>query len=196
MHELMCIVLSAVVIALCRAIRVVCLHDVARVTSLPHEPSENCRKAFKASGIVPINAQVVLDRLEVRLRTPPEPLLQETPWYSRLDESPVYYAAAALHPYFVGSRASCVEAAVKTNDERRMSYLVEDQSQLICLQDLDASNEAQPCIQRDCPLWRPGPIEPKIDIISGPMGSQTSGRTYSSSTELLNNLTALPLHRP
>ena len=30
---------------------------------------ENCRKAFQASGLVPINAQVVLDRLEVRLRT-------------------------------------------------------------------------------------------------------------------------------
>jgi hypothetical protein len=44
---------------------------------------ENCRKAFKASGIVPINAQVVLDRLEVRLRTPPEPLLPETPWQSK-----------------------------------------------------------------------------------------------------------------
>jgi hypothetical protein len=40
---------------------------------------ENCRKAFKASGIVPINAQIVLDRLEVRLRTPPAPLLLETP---------------------------------------------------------------------------------------------------------------------
>jgi hypothetical protein len=29
MHKLMCIVLSAVVIALCRAIRVDCLHDVS-----------------------------------------------------------------------------------------------------------------------------------------------------------------------
>jgi hypothetical protein len=29
MHKLMCVVLSAVVIALCRAIRVVCLHDVS-----------------------------------------------------------------------------------------------------------------------------------------------------------------------
>jgi hypothetical protein len=29
MHKLMCIVLSAVVIALCRAIRVVCSHDVS-----------------------------------------------------------------------------------------------------------------------------------------------------------------------
>jgi hypothetical protein len=70
-------------------------------------------------------------------------------YYSRLDESPVYYAAAALHPYFVGSRASCVEATVKTNSERRMSYLVEDQSQLICLQDLDASNEAHPVLRLD-----------------------------------------------
>jgi hypothetical protein len=43
----------------------------------------NCRKAFEATGIVPINTQVVLDRLEVRLRTPPAPLLQETPWQSK-----------------------------------------------------------------------------------------------------------------
>jgi hypothetical protein len=40
----------------------------------------NCRKAFKASGLVPINAQVVLDRLEVRLRTLPVLLPQETLW--------------------------------------------------------------------------------------------------------------------
>jgi hypothetical protein len=40
---------------------------------------ENCRKAFKALGIVLINAQIVLDRLEVRLRTLPAPLLLETP---------------------------------------------------------------------------------------------------------------------
>jgi hypothetical protein len=44
---------------------------------------ENCRKAFKASGLVPIDAQVVLDRLEVRLRTPPQPPLLETPWQSK-----------------------------------------------------------------------------------------------------------------
>ena len=45
--------------------------------------TENCRKAFEAAGLVPTNAQVVLDRLEVRLRTPPEPLLLETPWQSK-----------------------------------------------------------------------------------------------------------------
>jgi hypothetical protein len=61
MHMLMSIVLSAVVMALCRAIRVVCLHDVSMIVigvedadqgeeepsyhhvapgmSLPHEPS-------------------------------------------------------------------------------------------------------------------------------------------------------------
>ena len=41
---------------------------------------ENCQKAFEATGIVPINAQVVLDRLEVRLRTLLDLLLLETPW--------------------------------------------------------------------------------------------------------------------
>jgi hypothetical protein len=40
----------------------------------------NCRKAFEASGLVPINAQVVLDRLKVRLRTLLAPLPQETLW--------------------------------------------------------------------------------------------------------------------
>jgi hypothetical protein len=44
---------------------------------------ENCRKAFEASGIVPINAQVVLDRLEVRLRISPASPPQETPWQSK-----------------------------------------------------------------------------------------------------------------
>jgi hypothetical protein len=44
---------------------------------------ENCRKAFEASGIVPINAQIVLDRLEVRLRTLLAPLLLETPRQSK-----------------------------------------------------------------------------------------------------------------
>jgi hypothetical protein len=39
----------------------------------------NCQKAFEASGLVPINAQVVLDRLGVRLRTPPvSPLTSST----------------------------------------------------------------------------------------------------------------------
>jgi hypothetical protein len=45
--------------------------------------TENCRKVFEAAGLVPTNAQVVLDLLEVRLRTLPEPLLLETPWQSK-----------------------------------------------------------------------------------------------------------------
>lgn len=44
---------------------------------------ENCRKAFEASGLVPTNAQVVLDRLDVRIRTPPGPPLPQAPWISK-----------------------------------------------------------------------------------------------------------------
>jgi hypothetical protein len=44
---------------------------------------DNCKKAFEASGLVPVNAQVVLDRLEVQLHTPPPVPLPETPWQSR-----------------------------------------------------------------------------------------------------------------
>lgn len=43
----------------------------------------NCQKAFEASGLVPVNAQVVLDRLEVRHCTPPAPPPPETPWQSK-----------------------------------------------------------------------------------------------------------------
>jgi hypothetical protein len=40
----------------------------------------NCRKAFEASGLVPLDVQVVLECLEVWLHTPPAPPPQETPW--------------------------------------------------------------------------------------------------------------------
>lgn len=45
---------------------------------------DNCREAFEAAGPVLINGHLVLDHLEVRLRTPPESLLPETPWQSKL----------------------------------------------------------------------------------------------------------------
>jgi hypothetical protein len=45
--------------------------------------TENCRKAFEAVGLVSANAQVVLDCLKVRLRTPPAPPSQETLWQSK-----------------------------------------------------------------------------------------------------------------
>jgi hypothetical protein len=38
---------------------------------------------FGAADLVLIHAQAVLDRLEVRLRAPPEPLLLRTPWQSK-----------------------------------------------------------------------------------------------------------------
>jgi hypothetical protein len=38
---------------------------------------------FRAAELVLNHAQAVLDRLEVRLRTPPEPLLLGTPWQSK-----------------------------------------------------------------------------------------------------------------
>jgi hypothetical protein len=43
---------------------------------------ENCRKAFEAPGPIPLNAQFVLGRLEVRLRTLLQPPPEDTPWQS------------------------------------------------------------------------------------------------------------------
>jgi hypothetical protein len=43
----------------------------------------NCKKAFEAAGLVPIDAQRVLDRVDVRLRTPLLVLQSESLWESR-----------------------------------------------------------------------------------------------------------------
>ena len=45
--------------------------------------SDNCKKAFEAAGLVPIDAQRVIDRLDVRLHTPPQEAQLEIPWTSR-----------------------------------------------------------------------------------------------------------------
>ena len=67
----------------------------------------NCKKAFQASGLVPVDAQVVLDRLEVRLRTPPPVPLLETPWQSQ----------TLSNTYEFGSQAKLVSNAIVQSPE-------------------------------------------------------------------------------
>jgi hypothetical protein len=43
----------------------------------------NCRKAFEASDLVPLDALVVLNCLEVWLHIPPAPPPKEKPWQSK-----------------------------------------------------------------------------------------------------------------
>jgi hypothetical protein len=43
----------------------------------------NCRKVFRASGLVSLDVQVVLNCLEVQLRTPPQPPPEDPPWQSK-----------------------------------------------------------------------------------------------------------------
>ncbi|RYN17501.1 hypothetical protein AA0113_g12419 [Alternaria arborescens] len=54
---------------------------------------QKSRRVFEAAGLVVINAQAVLDRLKVRLRTPPEPLLPGTPWQSKTPSNTHEYGA-------------------------------------------------------------------------------------------------------
>jgi hypothetical protein len=54
---------------------------------------DNCKKAFEATGLVPIDAQRVLDRLEVCLRTPPPVALPETPWQSKTPSNPYEFGS-------------------------------------------------------------------------------------------------------
>ncbi|EFQ92916.1 hypothetical protein PTT_09883, partial [Pyrenophora teres f. teres 0-1] len=54
---------------------------------------ENYKKAFEVVGLVPIDAQRVLDRLEVRLRTLPPVALPETPWQSKTLSNPYEFGS-------------------------------------------------------------------------------------------------------
>jgi hypothetical protein len=65
--------------------------------------TENCRKAFEASGLVSLNAQVVLDRLEVRLHTLPAPLPENTSWQSKTPSNTHEFGAQSkfIHESFI-----------------------------------------------------------------------------------------------
>jgi hypothetical protein len=74
---------------------------------------ENCKKAFEAAGLVPLDAQRVVDRLEVRLRTPPPVALPETPWQSRTPSN----------TYEFGSQSRLVsDAIVRSPEEARGGF--------------------------------------------------------------------------
>lgn len=56
---------------------------------------ENCKKAFEASGLIPLDALVVIDRLDVRLNTPPALPLPDEPWQSKRPKNAVELSSQA-----------------------------------------------------------------------------------------------------
>ena len=76
---------------------------------------DNCKKAFQATGLIPINAQVVLDRLKVQLRTPSPAALPETPWQSRTLSNPHEFGSQSrlIRDSFVRSPTSAQESFLK-----------------------------------------------------------------------------------
>jgi len=43
----------------------------------------NIQASFRGAGLVPFNPEVVLSRLDVKLRTPTPPIVEDTPWVSK-----------------------------------------------------------------------------------------------------------------
>ena len=76
---------------------------------------ENCKKAFQATGLVPIDAQVVLDRLDVQLRTPPPLPLLETPWQSQTPSNSYEFGSQSklVRDSFVRSPTTAQEGFLK-----------------------------------------------------------------------------------
>lgn len=44
---------------------------------------ETIKGGFRGTGLVPFNAQVVINQLDVQLKTPPPPPPEQTPWQSK-----------------------------------------------------------------------------------------------------------------
>jgi hypothetical protein len=76
---------------------------------------DNCRKAFEAAGLVPIDAQRVLDRLKVYLRTPSPAPLPGTPWQSQTPSNSLEFSSQSklVREYFVRSPTSAQESFSK-----------------------------------------------------------------------------------
>jgi hypothetical protein len=53
----------------------------------------NCCKAFEASGLVLLESQVGLRRLEIKLYTPSAPLSKDTPWQSKTPSNTVEFGS-------------------------------------------------------------------------------------------------------
>jgi hypothetical protein len=64
--------------------------------------TQNCTTAFQASGLVPLNAQVVVDQLNVRLRTPPAPPPGDTLWQSKTPSNTLEFGSQSklVRKYF------------------------------------------------------------------------------------------------
>ena len=63
------------------------------------------KKAFKALGLVPIDVTIVLNRLKVRLYTPPTPLLLETPQQSKTPSNTLKFGSQSklISNFFIKS---------------------------------------------------------------------------------------------
>ena len=76
---------------------------------------DNCKKAFQAAGLVPVDAQVVLDRLDVQLRTPSPAPAPATPWQSQTPSNTREFSSQSklVRDSFVRSPTSAQESFSK-----------------------------------------------------------------------------------
>ena len=76
---------------------------------------DNCKKAFQAAGLVPVDAQVVLDRLDVQLRTPSPAPAPATPWQSQTPSNTREFSSQSklVRDSFVRSLTSAQESFSK-----------------------------------------------------------------------------------
>ena len=107
----------------------------------------NILGGFQGAGLVPLNPEAVISKLDVRLRTPPQPSAQDTPWQSQTPSNTLEFGSQSklirerIQRHIDSSPISIVDALKKLSKGAEMAahQLVLVRNQVAKLQ---AANEA------------------------------------------------------
>jgi hypothetical protein len=80
----------------------------------------NILGSFRGAGLVPFDPEAVLSKLEVRLRTPTPPAVEDTPWESKTPSNPIEF----------GSQSAYVRSRVQRHLDSSPTTMVESLDQL------------------------------------------------------------------
>ena len=107
----------------------------------------NILGGFQGAGLVPLNPEAVISKLDVRLRTPPQPSAQDTPWQSQTPSNTLEFGSQSklirerIQRHVDSSPTSIVDALKKLSKGAEMAahqlVLVRNQ-----VAELQAANEA------------------------------------------------------
>ena len=74
----------------------------------------NIQGGFRGAGLVPFNPEAVISTLDVRLRTPPLPTIEEVPWQSQTPSNTLEF----------GSQLKLIQDRIRRHVDSSPTYIV------------------------------------------------------------------------